>query len=290
MSRDHEVSELELQAYLDGELPLERRIEVEAHLAEHPQAAAVLSQLKAIHHGLHHHYDALLEQPIPDAMAAQLAAINANTSPNTTAPGRSISRIFFPRGYPSAVAASWLLLGSLIGTLLGSLLVAPMTVQVGSHTDTPAQVAGADSLQNDLVQPATFAHTLFTPERQYAVEIPGTHQQQLAAWLSERMHWQIRIPDLTEQGLQLVGGRLLPSTNRMAAQFMYETQDGQRMTLYIRRVNSQDQSLSFHFEEKDGLAVFYWLSSPLGYALTGQMDHAQMLTVVETIHRQLKHR
>lgn len=282
MSKENTVSELELQAYLDGELAPERHAEIEAYLNDHPETAAALIQIKTVHNSLHKHYDSVLDQPIPESMTAHLTALN-NPENN-----RNFS--FSPQGYPRSIAANWLLLGCLLGTVFGTWLAntegaKSSLPELAQNKQPPADIA--DNIHNDLIQPATFAHVIFAPERQNAVAINAGHQKQLAARLSHRMHWPIRIPDLEKQGLRLVGGQLLPSTNRMAAQFMYETENSQRMTLYIRRINLESDSIHFHFEEKNGLSVFYWLSSPLGYALTGQMDHATMLKVVEAIHKQL---
>lgn len=298
MSTYH-VTELELQAYLDGELSQQRRADVEAYLVQNPEAAAALVQLKNLNNSLHEHYDAVLDEPIPESITAQLAAfqqpeqsVKSRTSWHHHQPQSYQHDSLQKNHYPRSVAASWLLLGCLLGTVLGSVLTMNRTAvtEFPSHPlsgEVAPDTEKMDSLHNDLIQPATFAHVIFTPERQHAVEIEGNQQQQLSAWLSSRMHWPIKIPDLQAQGLTLVGGRLLPSTNRMAAQFMYETEDGQRMTLYVRRINAENNSVQFHFEEKNGLSVFYWLSSPLGYALTGQMDRSSLMKAVEAIHAQL---
>jgi anti-sigma factor RsiW len=149
------------------------------------------------------------------------------------------------------------------------------------------QLAAGPILQ-DLVQPAAFAHTVYTTDVRHPVEVTADKEQHLVSWLSKRLHTDIAAPNLAGQGYRLIGGRLLPSTNRMAAQFMYEQGDGTRVTLYVRRGVWDNSTTSFRFDTKDKLGVFYWIDGPLGYALTGELSRAELLALSETIYDQLQ--
>ena len=69
----------------------------------------------------------------------------------------------------------------------------------------------------------------------------------LVAWLSKRLGTQLKIPQLSGLGFNLVGGRLLPGDQGPVAQFMYQDAQGQRLTLYVRtnRDTSQGNRISF---------------------------------------------
>ena len=59
------VTEDELHAYVDGELPAERRGDVERWLAAHPDDAARVQSWRAIADALHARYDAVADEPVP---------------------------------------------------------------------------------------------------------------------------------------------------------------------------------------------------------------------------------
>ncbi|MQA23842.1 anti-sigma factor family protein, partial [Rugamonas rivuli] len=77
------VTEAELQAWVDGRLPPERRGAVDAHLAQHPADMDRLQAYRSQNAALHALFDPLLARPVPPAMAA---SATAPTTP-ASAPG-----------------------------------------------------------------------------------------------------------------------------------------------------------------------------------------------------------
>ena len=59
------VTEDELHAYVDNELPAERRGDVEAWLAAHPDDAERVQSWRAMADALHARYDAVADEPVP---------------------------------------------------------------------------------------------------------------------------------------------------------------------------------------------------------------------------------
>src|ERR1039458_3588538 len=59
------VTEDELHAYIDNELPVERRGDVEAWLAGHPEDAERVQSWRAMAEALHARYDAVADEPVP---------------------------------------------------------------------------------------------------------------------------------------------------------------------------------------------------------------------------------
>ena len=64
---DHDipVTEDELHAYVDNELPAERRGDVEAWLAAHPDDAAWVQSWRSMAEALHVRYDAVVDEAVP---------------------------------------------------------------------------------------------------------------------------------------------------------------------------------------------------------------------------------
>ena len=138
-------------------------------------------------------------------------------------------------------------------------------------------------LKAKLIRPAMFAHRVDTVDTRYPVEIPAIERASLNRWVSQRMHTELRAPDLSSHALSLVGGRLLPSTNRMAAQFMYEDNNGRRLTVYVRRIAEPGVSSDFQYRERDGLHLFYWIDADMGYAVVGPQPAETLIAIARTV-------
>jgi len=244
---DKTCSDYDLHAYADGELDAQRRLEVEAWLASNPDAAGRLRDYRLIQARLHDRFDAVLTE-----------AVEA-----PSLPGR------FRSGRPGRVAmvAALMLVSVLSGWLLR-----------GTLQESPSRLVLVD-----LVQPAAFAHQVYSTDMRYPVEIPAREQASLNLWLSQRMHTSLRAPDLSRENLRLIGGRLLPSTNRMAAQFMYEDVQGDRLTVYVRRIADPDGASEFQYREQDDLHVFYWVDGEMGYAVIGTQPASRLVTVASAV-------
>lgn len=244
------ITQSDLQAYTDGQLSVERAREVEAYLQDTPEAKAMVEDYRRINAAIHEAFDPVLEESLP----AQL----------DTGKGRG-------RQWRVAAATFWLALGGLIGWQIHPVIQATNS---------------ADMLTAQLVNPATFAHVIYTPEVRHPVEVGGDQQVHMAKWLSKRLKTTIKIPDLTALGYELVGGRLLPSTDRMAAQFMYQRSDGLRVTLYSRNGAWNNKHTSFQYKRQQDASIFYWIDGPLGFALVGNLDKQELFKLSESIYQQ----
>jgi anti-sigma factor RsiW len=176
--RDH-VSEEELNAYVDDELPADRRGVVEAWLSTHPDDAARVAAWRKQAELLCHRYGHL-EYEMPP-------------------PRFSLDRLSRRRfGALAAVAAS--LAAFMIGVAAG------WTVH-GMETEKPSDLV---RFTND----ALLAYRLYTVEVRHPVEVTGDQRPHLVQWLSKRLGAPVQAPELDKQGLKLVGGRLRPDRLR----------------------------------------------------------------------------
>lgn len=252
MNKDTQpVNDADLHAYVDNELDGSRRLEIEAYLAGNPEAAEQVRHYQRLNQDLHRLFDPVLNEFVPATLA-------------TARPG--VPRV--SRWSSAARAAA--LAGIVLVSGLGGWL---LHTRVGVVEDTAVLV--------NLVRPAAFAHVVYSTDEQYPVEIQAEQQDLLVYWLSERMHTSMKAPDLGGLGFDLVGGRLLPSTDRMAAQFMYQNAGGERITLYVRRVAWKNQQAAFQYLEAQGVNVFYWIDGQMGYALSGDLDKKRLIVIAE---------
>ena len=246
-------SESDFQSYVDNRLAPARQQQVEDYLASHPEEKVRLEAYRKQNEALLGIFDPVMAEPVPLNLHATLRG-----------KGFRFSRLI-PYG---AVAAS-LMVGGILGWMFhGSEMV-------------------RQDLMASLPRQAAMAHVVYTPEILHPVELGADQEDHLVKWLSKRLNTPIRIPKLGETGYQLMGGRLLPSNNGAAAQFMYQNDNGRRLTLYVRTQVQDKHQTAFRYEREGNVGVFYWLDGSLGYALSGEMERAELLKVANAVYHQL---
>src|SRR5258706_800208 len=73
------VTEDELHAYVDNELPAERRGDVEAWLASHPDDAGRVQSWRAMAEALHMRYDSVADEAVPKRL--EIERLGCQTRP-----------------------------------------------------------------------------------------------------------------------------------------------------------------------------------------------------------------
>ena len=250
--RDLPVTEDELHAYVDGELPADRRPTVEAWLAEHPDDMARVEAWRALAEAIRARYGAVATEPVP----ARLSLRQIERA------GRSW------RGMAAAAAVAAFVIGGAAGWFAHGVA-------------TPAPNAAARSTAE-----AVDAYKLYVVEVRHPVEVPGNEEAHLTQWLSRRVGYPLRIPDLSPVGLKLVGGRLLPGPRGAAAFFMYEGQSGERFTLYSTRAGGPDSALRYNDDGKVG--ALYWADGDVAYVVNGEANRERLHKVAESVYAQLE--
>lgn len=249
------VTEADLHAYLDNQLSHERRNYVDQWLAKNPQELLRLNHYKTISIALKNKYNSVAEEPVPDKFLEIAAKFKKK------------QRFYQPLNF---------------ATLLGMFLLG---ITVGWYSKPIAPIAADQSLVVHLVKPAAFAHTIYASDKIKPVEFSAKQEARLTHWLSDRMHTSIKPPVLLKYGYQFVGGRLIPSTNRMAALFMYENREGKRITLYVRRVNSfqfKKEQREIRFASEPGISTLFWRQGEMGFALSGDPDNKTLSKAANT--------
>jgi len=136
---------------------------------------------------------------------------------------------------------------------------------------------------------AARAHLVYSPEVRHPVEVDAKQQDHLVKWLSKRLDLPLKVPVLTQEGFELLGGRLLPGGEGPVAQFMYQDAAGKRLTLYVTPNKKAQQKLtSFQFAKEGNVSVFYWIDEDCGYALSGDIDKGTLAKVAALVYKQLE--
>jgi len=260
------ITENDLHAYADGRLDATRRAEVESYLESSPETAERVAEYARQIVALRELVSPALAEPVPQRMVSAATRLQ--------------------RTRVAVVAAGWMALGGMVGLLAGGI--------AGWNLHTGTQDLAASNTPAAIVRTAAIAHATYSPEVRHPVEVGADQEAHLVAWLSKRLGAPVRAPKLESVGLTLVGGRLLPGDKGLegspvpTAQFMYQTQKGNRVTLYVRTEVPDHGETAFRYAREGGVSVFYWVDRRFGYALSSSdMVRDELLKVANVVYRQL---
>src|SRR5437763_11394605 len=247
------VTEDELHAYVDNELPAERRGDVEAWLSTHAGDAERVQSWRAMAEMLHARYDSVADEAVPKRLEIERLARQ-------------------PR--------KWMV-GAIAATLLAFVAGGGVGWMARGASASPSafQVLTLDALD---------AHKLYVVEVRHPVEVPGSERAHLQQWLSKRCGWEVRAPVLDATGLKLVGGRLLPGPTGPASFLMYEGPTGERFTLYTSRAKPETAQMRYTAAENSG--AMYWSENGVGYVLSGPTDKDRLNQVARLVYDQTEKR
>jgi len=246
----------DLQAYADGQLGPERVPAFEQVLARDPSLAARVAQIRAQNNWLRAGLDAVMDEPLPQHLI------------DAARPPAARSRV--PRWFGAAAASVALLVIGVAGGWFARDAVL-------AHDGTPTTFA----------RQAALTHALYAADVNRPVEVWAPEEKRLVAWLTKRLGFAVRAPDLNSVGYALVGGRLVAGNEQPTALFMYENAAKQRLTLQARKQPAGTSETAFHYAIEDGVGVYYWIDDQCGYALSGSLDRAQLLKIGHLVYDQL---
>src|SRR5215467_10776418 len=255
IDRDSPVTEDELHAYVDGELPTDRKAAVAAWLAEHPEQAALVASWRAQAESIRAHFGTAVEEPVPQRLKLE------QVLKHDRANGRSWM----------AMAAAAAIAAFIVGGAAGWM----------ARGASAAAPSGFDIYATEALD----AHKLYVVEVRHPVEVTGGERAHMTQWLSKRLGEDLRVPDLQSIGLKLVGGRLLPGPTGAAAFYMYESPSGERFTMYCAKADMPETALRYTTGEQ--LAAFYWIDDKIAYVISGPADRARLENVTKAIYEQV---
>lgn len=249
------VSEHELHLYVDGQLDPARRPVVEAYLRRHPEEAARVRSYQ--------HQNALLRD-----LFSELGGVPARAG--TAKLARRIDRRLgrpCSLGLPARVA--WMILGLVIAAGLGA---------TGSEI-YHGHAAAAEPMRR-FAEDAALARSLYAD----AVS-PTERGDDGALTLKTMLDPRITVlpmPDLSQRGFILVGGRMLPSTTGTEAQLLYRDKAGRPVALFVGQdIGPRPRGAA------SPASLFAWLDGDMNFAVVGGLDADELRGIAEVAQQAL---
>lgn len=252
------IQEQDLHAYVDQQLSPQKVKAVEALIRKDPQIAAKIHHWQQQNKLITQHFS-------DDAFDEMPARLNINHfKEDNLNPSSSIP------WYYSMVASFFLMLVSgVIGWYLHDLSSSSLKPRIS------------------FVNSAISAYEVFSVEILHPVEVSVDKKDHLVKWLSKRVEHPLKVPKLEQYGYKLLGGRLLAmKKGRPAAQFMFEDNAGERITLLISKSTSYKDH-SFLFKNEKSVNAFYWMDSNIAYSVSGKIQRDKLQSLSQGIYQQI---
>lgn len=240
------VTEEELHAFVDDELPADRRPAVENWLKTHPEDAACIAAWRRIGEATQLRYSAVADEAVPARLDLDRLARK-------------------PRRWMVGAAAA-VLLAFATGGGVGWF----------AHNASAAGITASAESVIEMREEAFAAHRLYIAEVRHPIEVRAD-ENHLLPWLSRRIGTTLRAPDLSKYDFKLLGGRLLPGVSAPAALLMYENTSGERVTLYSTPLKAP--RTSFRYRQADTFASIHWVAENYGWVVSGPADKPRLKSI-----------
>ncbi len=251
------LTEDQLIAYFEGNLPASAAAAVAAQVADDPGARSLLADWQAQNDTLAALYAPLRNEPVPARLTDVITAARAGHGP----------RLSGPPVWQVAASVAILVIGIVGGWIARDLsVISPQT--------------------QSLTTAAVMAHQTFVGEVKRPVEVLASDATQMNRWMSKRLGRDMRPPDLASAGFALLGGRIVPSPMGVAGLYMYENAEGQRVTLYIVPQGSAE-TMAFQFAQSGTTQSFSWMDNNLSCAVVGDIPRDALRGIAVSAYDQL---
>jgi anti-sigma factor RsiW len=249
------VPEEDLQAYVDNLLDADRRAVVARFLQENPDAAARVAAYSAQRETLRAALAGYAEAPVPSRL--DVARLIQLRLANRRAAWRIAAAVVLALGVGGS--GGWILRGALV----------PPTSSVTL-----------------LVREAVANHVVYTADRRRPTELGADQREDLARWVSNRLNLPVAPPDLATYGFHYMGGRLAATSEGPAGMFMYQNEQGLRLTVFLRPVGSAP-SVPMEHVDSGKLGGCAWIAKGVGYTVVADMPAAELKRVADLVQEQL---
>lgn len=271
------VDDVMLMAYADGELDAATARQIEAAIADDPalaERARVFRESASLLRGA---YADALHEEVPERLlaavrpAAQSGAVQSNV-------------VSLSARRPSRQIISWAVAASLAALVLGG---------GGTYWFLTAERDGASGLQlasSDrwLDHVAGFYDVYdvtFKKEDRLLVDFKADDIPELTRWFSQRLNRPLSVPDLSAQGFEPQGGRLLIIGGKPAAQLLYLSSSGELVGLVIAFTTGDYQpARTVH---RQNVNIVHWRNNGYAYAFVGSIEPKRLQQLADKAWRDL---
>jgi anti-sigma factor RsiW len=265
----------ELGEYADGGLSGRRRAEIEAWLLADPQKALEIERLRRLNDALKGLGEEILEEPVPDRLRDVVRRVEGGTPGDpggrdggSPAPGPTTPRGLRGRAWPRFIEAAAVVAVFALGGVIGWSL--------RPHLDH-----GRPQVDDMLVD-ASRAYAFYDGGRNYPIEFPPDQTGAFDAIAARLFEQAVAPPDLATVGYRYLGARLAPAADIRNTLFLFEGEDGRRITVLFWPL-AEALAIGSGSLAMDGVLTRFWLQGGFGFAVIGEEANARLEEISDAV-------
>jgi anti-sigma factor RsiW len=278
-----------LIAYLDGELEVAQRREVEAWLDADPAARRRMAALAESANLLRLAFDEAIREPVPDRLVA--AARGETVAPQAGAQilpfrRRMGAQIVAPRVWRIGLPVAASLFGLLVGGGVTYLGAGRLALNGVAGKQPALEATAANNLWLD--NAAGYFKLVVSAGDNPPMDVPATGDpRETLQKISQSLPQEVRLPDLKPWGLTFRGARLVIEEGRPAAALVYTTENKAIGPLGLIIGSSKQPDIPPTFDRRQDVNLLYWRHQGRAYALVGQADIGYLWGIANDVAWQL---
>ena len=250
----------EVEDYVLGKMPLEKRATFMRHLADHPDelrnSEIFQKQLEMLRQvGL-----SVTNEPIPARFIKTLDQLKVK-------PHRRKRWMFTPLRAAFVSASCSLVAGMLLGIWIQG-----------------SRYQGSRNPFEQMLSDSNFIFDFYSKSGLSPVEYPAEKGDVFEKMTSSYFGRKIPPVDLKKTDFDFIGGRLVPGNGNPASMFVYEKKGGDRLFVYVwPSKGATDRTLSPWRAREEGEPIYYWVNREIGFAVRGNPSGKDLESIAQSI-------
>lgn len=238
---DCKAAQKQIELYLDDEVTLSDRRELETHLEQCPDCQASLDGLRALG-------EALRQNAVSDASSQLRSSVRASL--------KDIA------GEDKGLAhwAPWLSLSGGAFALMAALIWGTFSFNFGFLSQS--------GMSDEIV--AAHIRSLLVD---HVVDVRSTDTHIVKPWFTGKLDFSPRIKDLSGQGFPLIGGRLEYIRGKTGSALVYKRR---AHIINVFTVRSENRATTHQKIHEQGFSVVHWFSSGLEYWIVSDLNENEL--------------
>lgn len=268
------VDDVMLMAYVDGEVDAVTARQIEHAIAADPNVAARARMFRESAAVLRGAFAGSLHEEVPERLIAAFGPLAKAESNVVTLGARRPARQVIGWAMAASLAALVVGAGGTFWFMTGDTPLSS-SVQLASSERWLDHVSGFYDVYNSELK----------KDDRLLVDFKADDIPELSNWFSARLNRPLSVPDLSAQGFQPQGGRLLIINGKPAAQFLYRSEEGEVVGLAIATGNGDYQPA--RTARRHNVNIVHWRNSGYSYAFMGTIELPRLEKLADKAWRDL---
>jgi len=252
-------SRIYLSAYLDEELDVGESLRVQKHLAECGDCRQAQDQQLALRSALRD--PALYARPSADFSKRIETAVRRAAKDEARSQRPSWFEWLRPGAFRWVPAVAALIVVATIGALL-------VTNRLRSSHD-------------QLIASAVLAGHIRSLQAEHLIDVPSSDRHTVKPWFQGKLDFSPPVPDLSELGWILVGGRLDYLAGQPVAVIVYKRKLHNINVFVWPNHGSADSTIKQ--EDAQGYQIFHWNGAEMTYWVVSDLNSAELLDLAKAL-------